>query len=268
MTDSGFKLENNQHWLDLLAFIESGSVPNSIGIEVRLPWQEYTAIKLAHCILCANGTGCGECQSCRAWVENGHPDLLIAGAPGEPANVDECRVISGELSLSPVVAPVRLIVFYAPEKMSPGAVNSLLKITEEPPQKGRVLYVMDKANILATLRSRLWMLSLSVEESIEPIAPPESDSEWLLWLKENEKKDAQEWYAMLHGYAAWLCRKGDFRRASSARQLAETALSTHLSSAMWSDIIFLLLREEYPFEHVFDDFRQAALPGLGDNRRW
>lgn len=262
-----FTFENNGHWRDLLSFIAQGNVPNSIGIEIGVPWQEEAALALAHRILCEKGTACDECASCRAWVENGHPDLLTAGAPDAPAPVDECRSKSGELSIFPVVSRLRLLVFYAPEKMSPGAVNSLLKITEEPPAKGRILYMMGKANILATLRSRLWMLSLSAEDNIAPIAPPKSDAEWISWLKANDKKDAREWYAMLHGYAAWLCNNGEYARASCARQLAETALNTHLSSAMWSDIMFLLLREEYPFEYVFDDFRQAALPGLSDSRR-
>ena len=193
--------------------------------------------------------------------------MLVAGEPDAPAPIDECRAKSADLSLSPVVAPVRLLVFYAPEKMSPGAVNSLLKITEEPPPKGHLLYMMDRGTILSTLRSRLWMLSFSVEEKIAPLSPPASQSEWLRWLKENEKNDVQKWYAMAHGYASWLCKNGKLERAGMLRQLAETALATHLSAAMWTDLLFLLLREEYPFEHVFDDFRQTALPGADRCRK-
>ena len=259
-------LQKDGHWRELLSFIAGGAGPGASGMEIRLPWQAETAELLARHILCESGRACGVCPSCRSWTEEGHPDLLIAGAPGEPAPVEECRAKSGDLSLSPVVAPVRLLVFYAPEKMSPGAVNSLLKVTEEPPPCGRILSMMDKAAILPTLRSRLWMLSFYLEEKIDPLVPPSADSQWVAWLGAGEKRSAQEWYAMAHGYAAWLRGKGDLERSGQLRQLAETALATHLSASMWSDLLFLLLREEYPFEHVFDDFRQAALPGACGRR--
>ncbi len=260
-------LANDAHWQELNDFIAHGSIPGSIGIEIKSALQEATVRLLAHRILCENGTACGKCHSCRAWVEDDHPDLLIAGEPDVPASVDECRKMAGELSISPVSAPVRLLVFYSPEKMSLGGVNSLLKITEEPPLKGHILYMMDKARILPTLRSRLWMLSFHLEEKVKPLQPPSSQEEWLLWLSENEKNDPQSWYSKAHAYAAWLCQVGDLDRAASLRQLAEAALASHLSGAMWSGLLFLLLREEYPFENVFDDFRQAALPGLSRRRK-
>ncbi len=260
-------LKNDEHWRELTDFIGRGAVPGSIGIEIAARWQEDVLRLLARRVLCENGDACGVCKSCRAWVDGAHPDLLIAGLPDTPAAVDECRAKGGELSISPVIAPVRLLVFYAPEKMSPGGVNSLLKITEEPPPRGRILYMMDRARILPTLRSRLWMLSFHVEEKTEPLRPPSTESEWLRWLQENEKNDVQAWHSMAHAYAAWLCRAGEFDRAASLRQLAEAALAAHLSSAMWSGLLFLLLREEYPFENVFDDFRQTPLPGFGRRGR-
>lgn len=259
-------LQNDEHWLELLRFIQSGSVPGSTGVVIHVPWQRETALSLAHRILCERGTACGECRSCRSWVEDEHPDLLTAGEPDVPASVEECRAQASDLSLSPVIAPVRLLVFYAPEKMSPGAVNSLLKITEEPPPRGHLLYMMNKADILPTLRSRLWMLSFNLEEKIAPLDPPSNSSEWLEWLRANNKKDAPDWYAMAHGYAARLCAEGRLQRAGMLRQLAETAMTTHLSSAMWSDLLFLFLREEYSFENVFDDFWKTPLPGLGGSR--
>ncbi|MBP3836667.1 MAG: hypothetical protein J6E31_06205 [Pyramidobacter sp.] len=260
-------LQQNELWNDLIATFHSGTVPGAVGIETRPIWQEEIMRIFASHILCENGTACGQCRSCRSWVDGAHPDLLIAGAPDAPAPVDECRRKSADLPMSPVIAPRRLLVFYGPEKMSPGAVNSLLKITEEPPDHGHILYLMSKANILSTLRSRLWMLSLLLEESFAPLEPPRGQKSWLRWLSENEKKDANDWYAAAYGYAAWLCRHGETEQAAQLQQLAETALTTHLSSAMWSDLLFLLLRGEYPFEHVFDDFRQAPLPGAGFSRR-
>ena len=256
-------LANSPHWRELTEAIQNGTVPGAIGIEIRSVWQEELLKELATRILCEHGTVCGECKSCRGWVEGAHPDLLIAGEPDTPAPVDECRRKSGDLPMTPVVAPRRLLVFFAPEKMSPGAVNSLLKITEEPPPHGHILYLMSKANILSTLRSRLWMLSFTPEENIASIQPPANQNGWISWLKEKEKYDANDWYAAALGYAAWLSQNGETAQAAQLQQLAETALTTHLSAPMWSDLLFLHLRGEYPFEHVFDDFRQAPLPGAG-----
>ena len=254
---------NSPHWRELTAALQNGTVPGSIGVEVRSIWQNDVMRELAGRILCEHGTACGSCRSCLGWVDGAHPDLLVAGEPDAPAPVEECRHKSADLPMSPVVAPRRLLVFYAPEKMSPGAVNSLLKITEEPPPHGHILYLMNKANILSTLRSRLWMLSLSVEENIMPVQPPTSQNAWISWLKENEKNDANDWYALALGFASWLCRNGETKKAAQLQQLAETALTTHLSAPMWSDLLFLHLRGEYPFEHVFDDFRQTPLPWAG-----
>lgn len=254
-------LQKNEPWRELTDAVRKGSTPGAVGIVTHVPWQEEVMRKFAALVLCENGTACGHCKSCSAWDNGEHPDLLVAGQPDVPAPADECRLKSADLPMSPVVAPCRLLVFYAPEKMSPAAVNSLLKVTEEPPGSGRILYLMGKADILPTLRSRLWMLSLSLEESFEPLEPPSGTSAWHRWLQENAKKDANEWYAASCGYAAWLLRRGEYEKASQLQQLAETALSTHLSPSMWSDLLFLLLRGEYPFEHVFDDFRQTPLPG-------
>ena len=255
-------LSNNAHWNELTATIQNGSVPGAIGVEIRSGWQNELMISLARRILCEHGNACGECKSCHSWVEDTHPDLLIAGEPDTPAPVDECRRKSSDLPMSPVVSTRRLLVFFAPEKMSPGAVNSLLKITEEPPPHGHILYLMSKAAILPTLRSRLWMLSFSLEEIITPVQPPVNQNSWINWLKEVEKYDADDWYAAAHGYAAWLSQNGDAAKAAQLQQLAETAMLTHLSAPMWSDLLFLHLRGEYPFEHVFDDFRQTPLPGV------
>lgn len=254
-------LQKNDLWKELTDAVGKGRTPGAVGIVTHLPWQKDIVQKFASLALCENGTACGHCKSCSAWIHGEHPDLLVAGQPDEPASVDECRSKSADLSMSPVVAPYRLLVFYAPEKMSLGAVNSLLKITEEPPSSGRILYLMGKADILPTLRSRLWMLSLSIEESFEPLEPPSNKSAWHLWLRENGKKDADEWYAAACSYAAWLLKNGELVKASQLQQLAEVALTAHFSSPMWSDLLFLLLRGEYPFEYVFDDFRQTPLPG-------
>lgn len=259
-------LQNNSHWRELSSTVASGNVPGAIGIEIPVPWQAELAVRCARMILCERGTACGSCQACRAWAEDSHPDLIVAGEPDVPSGVDDCRMKSSDLTLTPVVSSRRLLVFYAPEKMSVNAVNSLLKITEEPPPRGHILYLMNKANILPTLRSRLWMISLPAAESFAPLRPPEGQSAWLKWLRETEKNDADGWYAAAYGYAAWYSAHGRADLAAQLQQFAETSLTTHLPAPMWSDMLFLLMRGEYPFENVFDDFRQAPLLGAFDGR--
>ena len=103
MSQSEIFWQNDVHWHELLKFIARGSVPGSIGIEIRLPWQREVMLSLARRILCESGSACGQCPSCRAWVDAEHPDLLVAGEPDAPAPIDECRAKSADLSLSPVV---------------------------------------------------------------------------------------------------------------------------------------------------------------------
>jgi DNA polymerase-3 subunit delta' len=44
---------------------------------------------------------------------------------------------------------------YGCDRLSLPAGNSLLKITEEPPEKGRILLFLEEDNLIPTLRSRL-----------------------------------------------------------------------------------------------------------------
>ncbi len=253
-------LASEPQWGDLLSYLASGRpAPAALGLELPGPFQAQAAEMLARRILCHQGSACGSCPSCRAWVDGRHPDWLLAGSPGEAPPVELCRDLSSDLVLSPVTAPVRLLTVYGADKMNLSAANSMLKVTEEPPPRGRLLYLMSSGTILPTLRSRLWMLSFRIEEQIEPLKPPSSGEEWLRWLSEGEKRSVQDWYSLALGYSAWLRDQGKLQKAATLRQLAETALETHLSSTMWTDLLCLFLREEYLFEHVFDDFRQASI---------
>ncbi len=260
-------LAQEPQWGDLLAYLASGRpIPAALGLELPTAFQGQASELLARRILCHHGDGCGNCPSCMAWVEGRHPDWLLAGSPGDAPPVELCRDLSGELMLSPVTAPVRLLTVYSAEALNPSAANSLLKVTEEPPPRGRLLYLMASGALLPTLRSRLWVLSFRLEERLEPLEPPQNGEAWLRWLSEGEKRNGQDWYAMALGYVAWLRNQGKAQAAAQLRQLAEIALTTHLSSAMWADLLCLFLREEYPFDHVFDDFRQASIFGAGRDR--
>lgn len=253
-------LSEDNHWLDLLEYLGSGHpVPAALGMELPLPFQAEAAEILARHILCNTGRACGTCQSCLSWAGGTHPDWIIAGAPDQPPSIDECRTFTEDLALSPVEAPVRLLTVFGTEKLNPSVANSLLKVTEEPPPHGRLLYLMSQGNILATLKSRLWMLAFRFEEHIEPQFPPVDDPSWLTWLAEGEKRTPQDWYTLAMGYIVCLRQKKRFKEAALLCQLAENAQSAHLSSAMWTDMLYLFLRGEYPFDHVFDDFRQASL---------
>lgn len=260
-------LKDDIHWNRIAGAVESGSSPAALGVSIRESMQKDFMLMYAHYLLCETGTDCGVCDSCRAWVDGTHPDLIIAGEPGEPAGVDDCRSLSGDLTLVPVVSQSRLLVIFAPEKMSVGAENSLLKITEEPPIHGRILYMMDKPDILPTLRSRLWMVSFYPEEKIQPVTPPSSEPEWLKWLTANAKNDTAAWSALADGYITYYKNTGRYDKAAMLCQIAGVAEETHLSSTMWADMLFLFLREEYPFEQIFDDLRQTALPRSADRKR-
>ena len=46
MSQSEVFWQSDVHWRDLLEFIARGSIPGSIGIEIRLPWQREVMLSL------------------------------------------------------------------------------------------------------------------------------------------------------------------------------------------------------------------------------
>lgn len=204
-------------------------------------------------ILC--GGAAGE-ETCPAWTEKGHPDLISSGKPEDAATIEFCRTLWKELSFKPIASIWRLGVLYSGNRMSLPAVNSLLKITEEPPPSGRIMLLMEENSMLPTLRSRIRVFNYTTGRTgaVERPDIPASLGPFLKWAGRTRKMSPQEMLPELENWAVFLAGQKDFGRASSLDSICMLARKGKLTTPMIQDLVWAGLEGEVRFEQLFDDF--------------
>ena len=98
-----------------------------------------------------------------------HPDLLVlerlveGGKTRKSISVDQARDLPEFFSKSPSQAEYRVAIIDAADDLNLNAANALLKVLEEPPERG-VLFLVTHApgRLLATIRSRCRRLAFPV----------------------------------------------------------------------------------------------------------
>ena len=98
-----------------------------------------------------------------------HPDLLVlerlvdGGKTKKSISVDQSRELPEFFSKSPSQARHRVAIIDAADDLNVNAANALLKVLEEPPERG-VLFLVSHApgRLLATIRSRCRRLSFPI----------------------------------------------------------------------------------------------------------
>nr|WP_314527649.1 DNA polymerase III subunit delta' [uncultured Brevundimonas sp.] len=98
-----------------------------------------------------------------------HPDLLVlerlveGGKTKKSISVDQSRELPEFFSKSPSQAQHRVAIIDAADDLNINAANALLKVLEEPPERG-VLFLVTHApgRLLATIRSRCRRLSFPI----------------------------------------------------------------------------------------------------------
>ena len=98
-----------------------------------------------------------------------HPDLLVlerlveGGKTKKSISVDQARELPEFFSKSPSQAKYRVAIIDAADDLNLNAANALLKVLEEPPERG-VLFLVTHApgRLLATIRSRCRRLAFPV----------------------------------------------------------------------------------------------------------
>jgi DNA polymerase-3 subunit delta' len=220
--------------------------------------------------LCDAGKGGDECEGCRGWSrrnkedgESGgvrldsHPDLTVVGGFEKAGNIEACRALIKELMLKPVVAKRRLGVVLAADKLLIHAANSLLKIAEEPPSHACLLFLLEGNDFLPTLRSRSRFTALAAPLSFAAAPMPETEEEWLEWLESmgKTKEEAVDIAGLLSSWTSFLLERGELERSARVERLRLLVLQKKLSHAMTCDLLTLTLKEELPFELIFDGIR-------------
>lgn len=246
-------------WRKLARMVSGGHAPHAIAAILPRDLAASFRDSYARMLLCREGTGTDSCESCRSWTEDGHPDLVIVGNWGDPPGVADCLTVPGQLSLRPVVAPGRLAVVPSADNLSLPAANSLLKVTEEPPEGGHILFLAEKDGLIPTIRSRVWTVRLSVSPELDcfPAQPPDTPVQWAEWFEQSRKKTLEALVMDVDRWVLWHCGREEWVVAASLQSLLFLAQKRHLPVSMVQDALYALLKEGIHSEQIFGDLREA-----------
>lgn len=237
MFDINSFLISNPRWDDFLRMAHSGRC-QSLCFVVPETLQESLSVQVAMALWGGDGEGMD--------------DLISLGGPGSPPGIEICKTLAMELSLSPVGRPFRIGVVFSADKISPAAANSLLKVTEEPPGESKVVFLLERDNLLPTLRSRVGMFNLLAPEMYEPSYNPSDPEAWMRvmracgsggktqWDLPRLRQEIQEWVTQM-------IRGGMLEEADRVSRLVEILLNHPMSPSMGADMAFLTLEEGLDF---------------------
>lgn len=110
--------------------------------------------KAVNCPHSVNGNPCNQCEICRGIDDGSILDVAEIDAASNNG-VDNIRQLREEAYFMPAVAKYRVYILDECHMLSPGAVNALLKILEEPPE--HVIFILATTEIhkvLPTILSR------------------------------------------------------------------------------------------------------------------
>ena len=89
--------------------------------------------KIVNCENLKDFTPCGECASCKSFVNKNNPDVIEIDAASNNG-VDEIREIRNNVGLLPSISKYKVYIIDEVHMLSSGAFNALLKTLEEPPK--------------------------------------------------------------------------------------------------------------------------------------
>lgn len=117
-----------------------------------------------------SGAACGECIACRKAEHGNHPDILRISLPKDKQHysIDQVREIIEDVALKPTEGRKRIIILPNMDLMTLPALQSSLKVLEEPPPTAMILLTCVSVDLLLpTIISRCQQVALT------PVAPEE-----------------------------------------------------------------------------------------------
>lgn len=149
--------------------------------------KHHLARTFAQALLCETtspaGFACGQCESCRLFATENHPDfrLLAPEIESDEARssnvitIAQIRTLNDFIVLTSHRQKAKVVMIDPAEAMNPSAANALLKTLEEPPLGTYFLLVSHRAHrLLATIISRCHKVP----------SPQSSNEQAVAWLKE------------------------------------------------------------------------------------
>lgn len=234
-------IESSKGWKELKSACEASRLPQSVGVIVPDIMQPAFSEEYGRLIL---GDG-------PLWNEGEHPDLISAGTQQKPPSIDECRQLQSELALHPVSSSRRLAVIWAADKLSQEASNCLLKITEEPPAHGSILFMSEEDSLIPTIKSRIWSIHIDLPEEITKAKePPATPAEWAAWMDVGRKPSPELLCLEMRSWIRSCAQKGDYSSAARLDYLTRVIQQRRLSAAVIEDLVFALFREGVSYEKI------------------
>ena len=190
------------------------------------------------------GLACGQCRSCKAFLQGTHGDLLLLQVPdGKTAiGIDQVREAAHFLQQTALYGAAKLLLVRDADQMTLAAANSLLKTLEEPP--GNALMLLSSAEawrLPPTVRSRCQLLRL-------PRSEKDAALKWLGSQVRGSAADAEHLLDMAQGRAvsARLMADSESLVAKEALVASLPALSEQQAGppAAWSGVDLSVLLSE------------------------
>ena len=249
-----FDLPANVTWREIVSETEAGKIPHARAISVPSAYYPEIIETMSRLIL---GT-----------YRPSHPDLLIIGTSDKPPAIGDpekpnyelsCRWLIENIALKPMESSRRLAVIQCADKLNKAAGNSLLKLTEEPPEYAYLLFLMEDGKLfLPTLRSRSRFSTITTDELIPAKRIPLDAHEWSEWLSQARKStsDNDTITPELESWSKYALDTGNIDLAERIEKLRVISSHKNLSVPMLCDIIILALMEEnINIEYILDDIR-------------
>lgn len=150
-------MRKNQHFPHACLFYgEKGS-----GRKTLAKYFAMTALCIGNS---EKNTPCGECRNCRKILHDSHPDLIFVEHSGKKQgfSVDTVRKICHDAIIAPNDDNLKIYVFADCDNINIPAQNTLLKLTEEPPEHVILLFTAEQKNIfLDTMLSRMMQIAVN-----------------------------------------------------------------------------------------------------------
>ena len=122
---------------------------------------------IAMALLCENNNACGECRQCSRVLRGQHPDFITVERESGKTNysVKDIRSIVADSYISPNDCPRKVYLFTDCEGWQDSCQDSLLKITEDPPEAAYFIFTaVNRNSFLPTLISRSMTIELHEAE--------------------------------------------------------------------------------------------------------
>jgi DNA polymerase-3 subunit delta' len=115
-------------------------------------------------VLCSEENApCGQCRNCQKILHGSHPDLIFAEHSGKKSgfSVDTVREICRDAVVAPNDSDKKIYIFTDCDNISISAQNTLLKLTEEPPEHVLLVFTaVSESAFLGTMLSRMMRIAV------------------------------------------------------------------------------------------------------------